>query len=138
MVDARDHAVDVPACTRVDERVEAVEEHVPQVQHVGLREEHEDVRVGVGGRHVREIHLLAVDVQRETRGEGLRRQLGRRGRVEVQPEQVVRLRQPRLRVLVRDDAGPRGLEVRVVVGVIEVPVRVDHRRDRRAVDRVQR
>ena len=136
-MDAGNHPVDVPAGARVDERIKTVEEHVPHVQHVGLREEHEDVGVGVRGRDVPQIHLLAVDVQRETGGEGLGRQLRRGRRIKMHPEQVVRLGQTRPGVLVRDDAGALGPEVCVVVGVIEVPVCVDHRLDRRAVDRRQ-
>ncbi len=42
-IGAGDHAVDVAAGAGVDERIHPVEEHVPHVQHVGLRVVHENV-----------------------------------------------------------------------------------------------
>ena len=58
--------------------------------------------------------------------------------IEMHADQIVRLRQPRLRVLVGDDARARLAEVAVVVGMIEVPVGVDQGLDRRPVDGVER
>ena len=54
-----------PPLSQVDERVEAVEEHVAHVHHVGLAEVHHRVAVGVRGRHVEGVDLVAVEVERD-------------------------------------------------------------------------
>ena len=92
----------------------------------------EDVGIGVGRRYVRQIDLFAVQVERQTGSERLRRQLAARDRLEVQAEQIVRPAQALLRVLVGDDTGAGVVKIAVVVGVIEVPVRVDDRLHRLA------
>jgi hypothetical protein len=49
---------------------------------------------------------------------------------EVHAEQIVRLRHPLRRLLMREDLGSRHPEAGVVVGVIEMPVCIDEQGDR--------
>ena len=78
-VRAVDHPADAAARAGVDKRIHAVEEHVAQVQHVGLLELDVDVGIGVGVWDLAEHQLIAVRVDAARRREGLRRQrVGRR------------------------------------------------------------
>ena len=95
------------------------------------------VSVCAGG-NVPEVDLLAVGVQREAR----RRRSASAARPSATGSKCMPSRScaasAALRVLVRDHAGAGRAGVAVVVGVIEVPVRVDQGLDRRAVDGVER
>src|SRR5712692_2669366 len=95
-----------------------------------------DVRVGMRRSKVLEREGFAIGLQLVTGGEGLLRQgLGGRGGEmqageravwsSIQDRQIMRLGHALLSVFVGKDRGSCGVKMRVVVGMVEVPVGVD-------------
>src|SRR5258706_4045015 len=135
-VDGGNIAGDCPARTRVDVGIHAVEKQVAHRNHVGLLKMNVDVRIRMRRSNVLEREGFAIGMQLVTGGEGLLRQ-GLRGRgVEmqarertvrssIQDRQIMRLRHALLSIFVGKDRGSRGVKMRVVIGMVEVPVGVD-------------
>ncbi|MEJ0016946.1 MAG: hypothetical protein WDN25_10320 [Acetobacteraceae bacterium] len=122
------------AATRrvVDEGINAVPERIAGVQHVGAREHHADVAVGVrrliAGKH----HIHAVHPHRATAVQHVRRDRGRwrGGKIVVPVLDALRRGQVPPGIGVRNDRGAERVDPGIAVGVVEVPVRVDQPRDR--------
>ena len=130
------HACDFAARTGVDVGIHAVEKRVAHRDHVSLLKMNVDVRVRMRGSKVLEREGFAIGLQLVTVWEGLLRQ-GLRGRgiemqvVEravwssIQDRQIMRLGHALLSVFVGKDRGSCGVKMRVVIGMVEVPVGVD-------------
>ena len=111
--------------------------HVAQVQDVRPREMDADIRVGVGRRDVPRLDPFSRHVEGVAGGEGLCRQVFLRDRRHLHAHYHMRLRHALRRVGVRQDLGAGLAEAIVVVGVIEMPVRVDDGAYRRLTHFVQ-
>jgi len=122
-----DEALERAAARQVHERVHAVEEEVAHVDDAGPAEMDDGVAVGVGGRHVEGVDVVAVDMQGHGVVEGHhRKRLRRRGR-ELHAHRLDELlgAQAEAHVVVGHDEGPRLAEVLVPAGVVGVPVGVE-------------
>jgi len=126
----------LPPVPGVDVGVHTVEKRVAHLNHVGLLKMNVDVRIRMRGSKVLEREGFAIGLQLVTVGEGLLRQ-GLRGRrvemqvveravcVSIQDRQIMRLGHALLSVFVGKDRGSCGVKMRVVIGMVEVPVGVD-------------
>ena len=137
---ARDHAADAAARSVVDVRKHAIEEDVARLQNIALLEMNIDIGIRVRRRDMHErnafaVHRYLVALRESLLRQGFRR---RRRKSQVQHGERVRFGHPFLRVHMRDQGCACGAQRCVVVGVIEMPVRVNRRLDRRFPDRAQR
>jgi hypothetical protein len=109
------------------------------MNHVSLLEVNVDVRVGVRGLEILQRCNFTVGVQFFAAAKGLLRQSIRRGcrKVQAHKRAVVWLCHARLGVVVGQHCGARGVQIGVIVGVVDMPVRVDHRFQRRIAEPIE-
>ena len=130
------HAGECAARTGVDVGIHAVEKQVAHRNHVGLLKMNVDIRIRMRGSNVLELEDFAIGSQLVAGSEGLLRQ-GLRGRgVEmqageravcssIQNRQIMLLGHALLRVFVGKDRGACCVKMRIVIGMVEVPMGVD-------------
>ena len=123
----RDHAVDVSAGRGVDEGIDAVEEKIAGMQDVRFLKMDVDIGIRVRGRHMGQGEMLPICMQGVSFMESSLRQSLRGRSREFQPQdgEVVRLRHALFRVFVGQNREPRGSQRRVVISVVEVPMRIN-------------
>ena len=128
-----DHAGNRAAVIHVDDRVHIGPEDVSRMEDVRIDEVDEAIAVGVGGRDVEDLHLLAVHpedsppVERHD-GPGALRRLRHEAPTPAGDAELTE--HPLVNVLLRDDRHAHAGHQLVPADMIHVHVRIDHEADR--------
>jgi len=129
-----------PPGAGVDDRLKAVKKSIAHVNHVGPLEVNVDVRVGMRRLEILQHHDFTVGLQflavlKVCCGKASAGDAGK-----CKPKSALSCGSA-MRVLVfswAQHCGARGVQIGVIVGVVDMPVRVDHRLQRRIAQPIER